>query len=327
MIKKSLKSVVAIAAATFSVWTCANPGAGDFPNKPVRLIVPVPAGQATDVASRLLADELTQLWGKQVVVENKVGGAAIPGMVAGKEALPDGYTYTLGTSAAMIMNRQLFKKLPYDVDQDYEMVHGFFKNPLIIVANAGSEYKSIRDFVAAAKKEPGKLNWSYPGLGNTQHMTGELFKTVAGIQVENVIYKGSAQAVTDLLANQISVGLDSIATVMPHIKSNKLRALAVTGNSRYPLLPDVPTLHELGFTNFDGQGFVGILAPKGTPAAILEKVGRDIGQIVHRKNFQEKFVDRGLIPYTATAKEWGDYYRAELKKWTDVAAKANIEKQ
>lgn len=322
---KSALVFIAVSLAAGAV--AAQAKAEAYPAKPVRLIVPVPPGQATDVAARLLAEELAKKWGKAVYVENKLGGAAIPGMVAGKDAAADGYSFTLGTSAAMVMNPQLFSKLPYDTPVDFMLVHGLFRNPLLIVANAGAPYNSVPELVQAAKKQPGKLNWSYPGMGNTQHLTGELFKHMAGIEMENIIYKGSAQAVTDLLSNQVSIGVDSVAAVLPHIKAGKLKPLAMTGNRRAPQLPEVPTLAEVGYKDFDGQGFGGILAPKGTPPAIVAKVGADIGAVLADPAFQAKFADRGLVVYNASADEWQKLFSSELVKWAEVAKRANIQPQ
>src|SRR4249920_1026127 len=178
-----------------------------YPNKPVKLIVPYPAGQATDIAARIIGEALSKEWGQPVVIDNIGGGAAIPGMVTGRGAAPDGYTLLMGTSAAMVVNPAIIEKLPYDPFNDFVLVGPVFRNPLIIVANDKSPYKSLKDIVDAAKKNPGKLNWGYPGAGTTQHLTGELFKSVAGVQIEGVMYKGSAQVITDMLGDQIQLSV------------------------------------------------------------------------------------------------------------------------
>jgi hypothetical protein len=181
-----------------------------YPSKPVKIIVPYPAGQATDIAARIVGEALGREWGQAVVIENIGGGAAIPGLVTARGAAPDGYTLLMGTSAALVVNPAIMDKIPYDPFNDFTMIGPVFRNPLIIVANEKAPYRTLKDLVDAAKKEPGKLNWGYPGAGTTQHLTGELFKQVAGVDIQGVMYKGSAQAVQDLLGDQIQLSVDGI---------------------------------------------------------------------------------------------------------------------
>ena len=207
-----------IAAALFAL-AFAVAAHAQIPNKPVRLIVPYPAGQATDIAARIVGDALSKEWGQAVVIENIGGGAAIPGVVTAKNANPDGYTLLAGTSAAMVVNPAIMEKLPYDPFGDFILVGPVFRNPLIIVANEKAPYRNLKDLVDAAKKDPGKLNWGYPGAGTTQHLTGELFKQVAGVDIQGVMYKGSAQAVQDLLGDSIQLSNDGIGPNLPNIKA------------------------------------------------------------------------------------------------------------
>jgi tripartite-type tricarboxylate transporter receptor subunit TctC len=295
-----------------------------YPSKPVKFLVPYPAGQATDVVARLLADGLSKMWGQQVIVENRGGGAAIPGLVAGRDAPADGYTITLGTSAAVVVNQAIFEKLPYDVMKDFVFVVNVFRNPLLIVTNAGTPYYTLKDVVDAAKKEPGKLNWGYPGMGTTQHLTGEMFKFRAGVDIQGVMYKGSAPAVTDLLGNQIPLSLDSVAGTFTQIKAGKLRAIAITTAKRIPQLPDVPTVAESGYPEFEGTGWGGLIAPKGTPPEIVEKIATDVLKLLADKEMQAKFVEKGLIIEPMASKEWTEYVKLETQKWHEVAKRANV---
>jgi len=242
-----------IAAAVFALALSAVAHA-QYPNKTVKIIVPFPAGQATDLAARIIAEALGKEWNQSVVVENIGGGAGIPGMVTARGAPPDGYTLVMGTSAVMVVNPAIIEKLPYDPLNDFTLIGPVFRNPLIIVANDKAPYKTLKDLVDAAKKNPGKLNWGYPGAGTTQHLTGELFKQVAGVDIQGVMYKGSAQAVQDLLGDQIQLSVDGIGPNLPHIKTGKLRALASTGEQRSTQLPDVPTVAEQGYPGFSGEG-------------------------------------------------------------------------
>ena len=309
-------------AATFSLLAAA--AHAQYPNKPVKFLVPYPAGQATDVVARLLADGLSKVWGQQVIVENRGGGAAIPGLVAGRDAPPDGYTITLGTSAAVVVNQAIFEKLPYDVMAEFVFVCNVFRNPLLIVANSSTPYRTLKDVVDAAKKDPGKLNWGYPGMGTTQHLTGEMFKFRAGVDIQGVMYKGSAPAVTDLLGNQIPLSVDSVAGTLAQIQSGKLRAIAMTTAKRVPQLPDVPTVAESGYPQFEGTGWGGLIAPKGTPPEIVEKIATDVLKLLADKDMQAKFVDKGLIIEPMGSKEWTEYVKQETVKWHDVAKRANV---
>ncbi|HVF64230.1 MAG TPA: tripartite tricarboxylate transporter substrate binding protein [Casimicrobiaceae bacterium] len=298
-----------------------------YPNKPVKLLVPFPAGQATDVAARIISEALAKEWGQPVVVENIGGGAGVPGMMRGREAAADGYTLVMGTSAVMVVNPAIMDKLPYDPFNDFTLVGPVFRNPLVIVANEQSPYKSLKDIVDAAKKEPGKLNWGYPGAGTTQHLTGELFKQVAGVDIQGVMYKGSAQVVQDLLGNQIPLAVDGVPPQLPHIKSGKVRAIASTGSTRAPQLPDVPTVAELGYPGFSGEGWGGVVVNKGTPQDIVIKVSNDLRKVLSDPQVQSRILAAGLVLDNQPRDEWIGFARKTLTTWGDVARKNNIKAQ
>ena len=295
-----------------------------YPNKPVKLIVPYPAGQATDIAARLIAEGLSREWGQQVVVENIGGGAAIPGMLAGRGAQPDGYTLLMGTSAAMVVNPAILQKLPYDPFNDFTLIGPVFRNPLAIFANDKAPYNSLKELVDAAKKEPGKLNWGYPGAGTTQHLTGELFKQVAGVNIQGVMYKGSSQVVNDLLGNQIQLSVDGIPANLPHVKAGKLRVLASTGSSRAPQLPDVPTVAELGYPGFSGEGWGGVVVTRSTPMEIVNKVSADLRKVLSDPAMQQRLVAAGLVVDNQPRDEWISFARQTLVTWGEVARRNNI---
>jgi tripartite-type tricarboxylate transporter receptor subunit TctC len=298
-----------------------------YPSKPVRLIVPYPAGQATDIAARIVGEALAKEWGQAVVVENIGGGAAIPGVVTARDAKPDGYTLLMGTSAAMVVNPAIMDKLPYDPFNDFVLVGPIFRNPLIIVANAKAPYKSLKDIVDAAKKDPGKLNWGYPGAGTTQHLTGELFKSVAGVQIEGVMYKGSAQVISDMLGDQIQLSVDGVPPNLPHIKAGKLRAIASTGSQRAPQLPEVPTVAEQGYPGFSGEGWGGMVATKGVPQEIVAKISKDLHKVLSDPLLQKRIIDNGLVVDNMPREEWIVFCRKTLAQWGEVARKNNIKVQ
>jgi len=313
-----------IATALCALVLSAAAHAQPYPNKPVRLIVPYPAGQATDIAARLIAEGLSREWGQQVVVENIGGGAAIPGMLAGRGAQPDGYTLLMGTSAAMVVNPAILQKLPYDPFNDFTLIGPVFRNPLAIFANDKAPYNSLKELVDAAKKEPGKLNWGYPGAGTTQHLTGELFKQVAGVNIQGVMYKGSSQVVNDLLGNQIQLSVDGIPANLPHVKSGKLRVLASTGSSRAPQLPDVPTVAELGYPGFSGEGWGGVVVTRSTPMEIVNKVSADLRKVLSDPAMQQRLVAAGLVVDNQPRDEWISFARQTLVTWGEVARRNNI---
>jgi tripartite-type tricarboxylate transporter receptor subunit TctC len=285
------------------------------------LIVPFPPGQATDIVARLLADSLTKVWGQQVIVDNR---ASVQGMVAGRDAPADGYIITFGTSGTLAVNPAVFSKLPYDPAKDFIMVNGGSIAPMIIVADPGLQYNTLKELIDAAKKQPGKLNVGYGGVNNTQHLTGELFKFVAGIDMVGINYKGSAAAVTDLLGGQVQILVDSLAATLPHIKSGKMKALAITTLQRVPQLPDLPTVAELGYPGFEGVGWAGMVVPKGTPNEIVEKIGADVRRVLNDPLMRERILDRGMIADPRGPREWTEFVNAEVVKWAEAARRANL---
>ena len=292
-----------------------------YPSRPVKLIVPFPAGQATDIAARMLGEGLAKIWGQQVIVENKTGG---PGMLAGRDAAPDGYTMTMGSSGTLAVNPGVYNKLPYEGAKDYVLVNGANIAPMIIVANPSAPFTSLKELIEVARREPGKYTLGFGGVNNTQHLTGEYFKSRAGIDLVGVNYKGSAAAVTDLLGGQIHVLVDSLAATLPHIKAGKIRPLAVTTLQRVPQLPDLPTAAELGFPGFEGVGWAGLIVPKGTPTEIVEKISTDARKVLNDPQMRERLIERGMIVDSRNAREWGEFVNAEVIKWAEVAKRANV---
>ncbi len=317
-IKKLLTISIAMIAASTSFQSVAQ---GAYPNKPVKIIVPFPPGQATDIVGRLLADGLTKDWGQPVVVENK--GNTIVGMLDGKNAPADGYTITFGTSGTLGVNPSLYSKLQYG-PKDFEMVNGVFIVPLMIVAHPSFPYNNVTELIAAAKKEPNKFNIGYAGTGTSQHLTGELFKSSAKVEMTGVNYKGSGPAMTDLLGGQIPLLVDSLASALPQVKAGKIKALAMTSAQRVPQLPDVPTVAEAGLPGFEGSGWGGLVVPAGTPPAVVTKISADVQKLLRDPEFQQRIIARGAIPDPRGAKEWSAFVDSEVVKWGDVIKKANL---
>jgi len=316
--------VRALLAGALLVSAAVASAADAYPSRPVKLIVPFPAGQATDLAARIIAERLGNMWGQNVVVENIGGGAGIPGMMQAKRAPADGYTLVMGTSAVLVVNPAIIDNLPYDPLNDFAYIGPVFRNPLIIVTNDKQPYKTLKDMVDDAKKHPGKLNWGYPGAGTTQHLTGELFKQVAGVDIVGVLYKGSAMCASDLLGNQIPLSVDGIGPNLEMIKAGKLRALASTGETRAPQLPDVPTVAEQGYPGFSGEGWGGMVFAKGVPNEVVMKVSRDLNKVMSDPAVQDRLVKAGLVVDNMPRDQWIEFAKRTYKTWGDVARSNNI---
>ena len=317
-----VKYLAAIAiAATFSALSVPAYAQVNYPTKPVRMIVPFPAGQATDIIARLVADGLSKTWGQPVVVINQAG---VPGILTGRDAPADGYTITVGTSGTIAITPNLYSKPPYEPLKDFVMVNAAAATPMIITASPSLPYNTLKELIDAAKKEPGKLNIGYGGVNNTQHLTGELFKFRAGIDMVGINYKGSAAAVTDLLGGQIQLLVDSLTATLPHIKSGKIKPIAIAALQRAPQLPDVPTIAELGFPGFEGIGWQGLIVPKGTPPEIVEKISADVRRVLNDQAMRERIIDRGMVVDSRGTKEWTEFVNAEFSKWGEAVRRANL---
>lgn len=296
-----------------------------YPSKGIRLIVPTPPGNALDIGARILADGLSSVWKQAVYVENKGGGAGIPGMMAAKTAAADGYTILIGASAFVAINPGLYPNLPYDVQRDFVPVNALFTVGMTLLAHPESPYKSIDDVVQAAKRGPGKLSIGIGGSpGTTQHIAAEMFTRRAGIEVILIPYKGSAPAMQDLIGGQIAVSIDSVAGAAPHVKSGRVRALGVAASQRAPQLPDVPTFSEVGFKDFTASAWGGVMVPNGTPQALIDKIGSDTRKVLADPKVRERMQAAGLVVDGRGPREWTEFVQAETKKYAEIIKAANI---
>ena len=311
-------SAIALILSALSLHTHAQ---SNYPTKPVRLIVPFPPGQATDIAARLVASNLSKVWGQPLVIINQPG---VPGILTGRDAPADGYTIIVGTSGTLAVMPNLYSKPPYDPIKDFIMVNGISAAPMMIVASPSLPFNTLKELIDAAKKAPGKYSIGYGGVNNTQHLTGEMLKFRAQIEMVGINYKGSAAAVTDLLGGQIQILVDSLASTLPHIKSGKIKPLATAASQRVPQLPDLPTVAEIGYPGFDGVGWQGLIVPKGTPNEIVEKIGADVRRVMSDQLMQERIIDRGMIVDARGPIEWSEFVNAEILKWGEAARRANL---
>jgi tripartite-type tricarboxylate transporter receptor subunit TctC len=297
---------------------------GDFPTRPLRIIVPFAPGGATDVLARMIGQKLTDAWGQQVVVENRPGAGGNIGAEAGARAAADGYTLTLAAAGFMAVNPSLYAKLPYDSVKDFAPVSLLVKAPLLLVANSTLPSRNVRELIEFARANPGKLNIGNGGTGTAQHLGGEFFTSAAGISAVHIPYKGSAPATNDLLAGVFHAQFDNMVTLIPHVKSGKLRPLAVSSAKRVAILPDVPTIAESGVPGFETGTWYGVVAPAATPGPIVDKLNREINRILTLPDVAEKLNGMGLQAASMTPSQFGEFIRSEIGAYAKIIKTANI---
>lgn len=298
--------------------------ADDFPNKPIRVIVPYPAGQASDTVIRLVGERLGKSLGQSIVVENRPGAGGNIGTDAGAKAAPDGYTLTIAT-AALPISKLVYKKLPFDPIKDFAPITTLTITPLVLVTRPNLPVTDVRQLVEYGKKNPGKVTFASSGPGTSHQLSGELFKTLAGIDMLHVPYKGSPPAHLDLMGGNVDLMFDNIVPVLPQVKQGKLKALAVTTKTRASSLPDVPTMTEAGFANFEAVAWFGLLAPAGTPEPIVAKLNKEIVAVLNTPDIKERLAALGATATGSTPEAFRNFMAAEVDKWAPVVQRARIE--
>ena len=294
-----------------------------YPSRPVRLISPFPPGAVVDTLSRAVAAPLGELLGQPVVVENRAGAGGNIGMAAVAKSPADGYTLGMGGIGPNAINPAVFANTPYDTLRDFAPITFVASNVNVLVVHPSVPAHDVRELIAYAKANPGKLSFGSAGAGTSQHMAGELFKLSAGVEMTHVPYKGGGPATADLIAGQIPLMFADISAALPFIRAGKLRALGVTTRERTPLL-DVPTLIEQGVPGFDVNAWFGLMAPAGTPPEIVARLNADSNKALKQKAIVERLEAVGLTPAPGTPEEFGRYIAGELERWAKVAKAANI---
>jgi tripartite-type tricarboxylate transporter receptor subunit TctC len=294
-----------------------------WPTKPVRIVVPFPAAGTTDIIARSLGAELQKMWGQPVVVDNRPGAGGNIGSDAVAKSAPDGYTLLMGTVGTHAINLALYtqngQKMPFDPVKDFVPITLCAAVPNVMVVNPKVPANSVGEFISYAKANPGKLNMASSGNGTSIHLTGELFKTMTGTYMVHFPYRGSAPAITDLIAGNMNVMFDNLPSALPHIKSGRLKALAVTSRTRSAALSNLPTIEEAaGLKGFDASSWFGLFAPAGTPRAVVEKVQADVAKALAIPEIRERFVAQGAEPGGNTPEQFAAFIRAESEKWTRV---------
>ena len=289
-----------------------------FPTKPVRFVVPFAPGGSTDTLARALGQKLSDSLGQQVVIDNRSGGNGNIGMEIVAKAPPDGHTIVLGYIANVAIGPSLYEKLPFDPIRDYEAITLLATSPNVLVAHPTVQVKDLKDVIALAKAKPGSLNYASASVASVGHLTGELLNQLAGIKMTHVAYKGSGQAVTDLLGGHIQLMFSGFSSVMPHIKSGKLRPLVQTGEKRSPALPDVATIAESGFPKFEATAWYGVHAPAKTPKPVVARLNSEFVKALKMPDVRERLGALGFELVGSTPEHYASYIRTEIKKWEKV---------
>ena len=295
-----------------------------YPDRPIRLIAPFPAGGLADVLARAIGDEMSKSLGQPVIVENRAGAGGNTGADAVAKATPDGYTLLMSSAGILTANPFLYAKIPFDVATAFIPISNVAEMSMLLVVHPKVEAKTLKDFVALAKARPNKLNFGSPGIGTTGHLGLAMFMHAAGVQITHVPYRGAAPAVQDLIAGQIDGVVDNPPTVISHIESGTLRPLAVAAKSRMKLLPDVPTAAEGGVADYEASSWFGIAAPAGTPPAIIERLHKEIVAAVRSPAMQERFAKSGASLVGNSPQEFDAQIRTERARWGEIIKAAGI---
>ena len=313
-------AIVRCAVASASLFSACLSHAQDanlYPAKPVRWIAPYPAGGSSDLVARIVAQKLSDSYGQQFVVDNRAGAGGIVGSELAARATPDGYTLLLGNIAPLAISATI-QRLPYDPLADFAPVSMLATGPTILVVHPSVAAKSVAELIALAKSQPGKLNYGSGGNGTPAHLTTELLKQMAGINLVHVPYKGTGQSVNDLIAGQIQLVFASTPVALAHMKSGRLRALAVSSAKRTPLAPDLPTVAESGVHGFEFDSWWSLLAPRHTPASVINKLNAEVKRALQLADVKERFADLGIDPVYSTPAEYSTFLRREIAKFSQL---------
>jgi len=288
-----------------------------FPNRPVRVIVPYPAGGTTDIVARVVAQKLSSVWGRQVIIDNRAGAGGNIGKEIAARSAPDGYTLLM-SGVSYAINPSLYKKIPYNPQTDFLPITQIASTPQILEVHPSLPVRSVKELIALARSKPGELFYGSAGSGTTLHLSAELFNSMAKVKMTHVPYKGVTAALADLMSGQVQVVIDSQPSSLPHIRSGKLKALAVTSAKRAVALPELPTLAEAGVAGYEATSWYGAFAPAGTPPDVMKKLESDLVALLKTQDLQGQLLAQGAEPIGNTAEQFADVLKGELAKWAKV---------
>jgi len=295
-----------------------------YPTRPVRFVIPFPPGGGNDILGRAFAERLGERLGQQWVVDNRGGASTIIAAEIVARAPADGYTLLLGTNTTLAVVPSLRSKLPYDPIKDYDPISLMSASPYLLVVHPGFAATTVKELIALAKAKPGQLNYASPGFGTSNHLSFELFKLMAGINITHVPYKGTGPALTELLGGQVPIMLASTASVRPLVRSGKLRALGISTAKRSPAMPEVAPIAESGVPGFDNASWVGLISPHGTPPAIIARLNSEIAAVIKGGDLREKLASQGFVPEASTPQQFARHIRVELERFRKLVKAAGL---
>jgi tripartite-type tricarboxylate transporter receptor subunit TctC len=322
----NMKRIFALIAAAFGAVLLgpATVSAQAYPNKPIRMIVPFPAGGGVDFMGRILAQKLSERLGQQVIIDNRAGANGITGLQMLMSLPPDGYTIASASAGPLSVNPHVYKNLPYDPLRDFTIIGRVIDFPLLLLVHPSLPVKNVREMIALAQSRPGQLSYASSGSGNSDHLAAELFKSMAKVQIVHIPYKGSGPSTLALLAGEVPMSFSSIPPVLAHVRAGKLRALGTGSGQRIPTLTEFPTIAESGLPGYEAYSWGGVIGPANMPRDIVQRLNKEIVEILKQKDAIDRFLAGGTVPAPSTPEEFTAHIRAELKKWGDVVKAANI---
>jgi tripartite-type tricarboxylate transporter receptor subunit TctC len=303
---------------------CAQAPAQSYPSRPVRIVVPYSAGGGTDIVARTVGQKLADKWKQSVIVDNRVGANGIIGADAVAKAPADGYTLLMSSPAEVSTNPHLYANIPYNAERDFAPVSLIAVTPLVVAVNPGVPAKSIQELIALAKEKPASIGFATPGLGSTQHLSGEMLMMTAGIKLVHVPYKGAGQSIPDVIGGQVPMGIYGVLTISQHVKAGRLRMLAVTTPKRSSAYPDLPTLAESGFPGFDTSLWFGLIAPAATPKAVIGKLHDDVIEALNLPDVKARIAEQGADIVGDTPAEFAAFIAAESAKYAKIIKQAGV---
>lgn len=323
-IRSTLRTLLFGCIATAAASIASAQSLDNYPTRPVTIVVPFPPGGGTDVGARLVAQKLSLKWGQPVIVENRGGAAGRLGADVVAKAKPDGYTLLVGNVGTQSVNPALYKQMPYDADKAFAPIGMIAELPLVMLVTPALPWQNIKDVVEAAKKEPGKITFASSGAGGAPHLAGEIFQQASGTKMLHIAYKGGGPAALDLMAGHVNIYFGTVLESVGHVKAGKLKGLGVTSANRSPALPGLPTIAESGYAGFDTGSWIGLLAPAGTPVAIINKVSADLREVLALPDTKNTLITQGATPWPMTPEQFAARIKSDRQRYGKIIEENNL---